>query len=985
MDIKSHQKNIMKNHAGLLTAAILLILYNGLIFSQNVTRGPYLQIGTPHSIIVKWRTDIFTDSQVKIGNSPGNLDMTFDNLLSTTEHEVLVDGLAPDTEYYYSIGSSESMLAGNDSSYFFLTSPQTGTDKPTRIWVLGDSGTKDDSARAVRDAYYNFTGERHTDLWLMLGDNAYDNGTDGEYQKAVFENMYENMLRKSVLWPTLGNHDDNTSSTPGPNPYFDIFTLPTNGEAGGVASAAEAYYSFDYGNIHFVVLNSTTSSFGNANSAMRTWLEEDVLLNDKLWTIAFWHHPPYSKGSHDSDAEGLSIMMRENALPILESAGVDLVLTGHSHSYERSYLINGHYGKSNTFAESMKIDAGDGRPNGDGIYEKDVAESMANKGTVYIVSGSSGVARVQGNLDHPAMVTSFSQLGSLVLDIDRNLLQAKFIDDKGNIDEYFTIKKNGPPQISISPQLHNFGEVFVDSGKTQNFVIENTGTSVLNISNIFFAGGDSLAFNLEMFALPDSLEPNALLQFTVTFLPDSSGQKSTTMRLESNDPTQSSLDVNLLGTALLLPPQISVSPEFHDFGEVIVDSIATQIFVINNSGGTPLHLTQIHLIDNDSLQFNLDTLALPDTLEPDSSLQFKVIFLPDSSGQKSTTMRLESNDPAQSSLDVNLLGTALLLPPQISVSPEFHDFGEVIVDSIATQILVINNSGGTPLHLTQIHLIDNDSLQFNLDTLSLPDTLEPDSSLQFKVIFKPTLPGAWSAVLQIKSNDSGNGKLSVDLSGTALMLPPIISITPDFINFGNVIIDSTEAQNFTIWNTGGSGLLLSSIQFLGADSNNFYVDSFVVPSEIAVNDSQNVIINFKPKSEGVMTVNLRIGNNDIAQNPAIITLEGTGVKPLPVNVDNSEQDIFPDEVSLSQNYPNPFNNETQIEYAIPEPARVRIIIYNVMGQKVRLLVDEMQEPGYKRINWDGRSDNGSLIVSGVYFFKMEVNNTKLVQKILLQK
>ena len=75
---------------------------------------------------------------------------------------------------------------------------------------------------------------------------------------------------------------------------------------------------------------------------MMTWLEADLQNNDKLWVIAFWHHPPYSKGSHDSDTEGKLIDMREIVLPLVEQYGADLVLSGHSHSYERSYLIDGH-------------------------------------------------------------------------------------------------------------------------------------------------------------------------------------------------------------------------------------------------------------------------------------------------------------------------------------------------------------------------------------------------------------------------------------------------------------------------------------------------------------------------------------------------------------------------------------------------------------------------------------------------------------------
>src|SRR4029450_1136767 len=112
-------------------------------------------------------------------------------------------------------------------------------------------------------------------------------------------------------------------------PYYDIFTLPRNAEAGGVASGTEAYYSFDYGNIHFICLDSFDTP-RSATGAMAQWLQRDLADTTQDGIIAFWHHPPYSKGSHDSDTQTPLIEMRQNFLPILEAGGVDLVLSGHS-------------------------------------------------------------------------------------------------------------------------------------------------------------------------------------------------------------------------------------------------------------------------------------------------------------------------------------------------------------------------------------------------------------------------------------------------------------------------------------------------------------------------------------------------------------------------------------------------------------------------------------------------------------------------------
>lgn len=441
----------MNQRAKIASLAILLtaIFVGTDAFSQRVVRGPYLQVGTPNSAVIRWRTDVATDSRVRFGTSLNNLNLFAESSNSTIEHEIKIDGLSAETKYFYSVGTSSQVLAGETDEHFVITSPQPGTPKPTRVWLLGDAGTKNSSQRAVRDAYYNFTGSRHTDLVLLLGDNAYNNGEDNEFQFALFENMYEKMLCKSVTWATRGNHDRGPRS--GSNwtnggAYYGIFTLPTNGEAGGLPSGTEAYYSFDYGNIHFICLESTSGDLRADNSPQWTWLEEDLAANDQDWTIAFWHHPPYSKGSHNSDSESELGEMRERAVSRLEDAGVDAVFTGHSHSYERSYLLDGHYGKSGTVNSSMILNNGSGREDGSGAYKKSTLGSAPHEGAVYVVAGSSGKTS-GGSLNHPAMFTSLDELGSVVLDIAGNRLDAKFIDDNGQVRDYFTIIKGVPTAV----------------------------------------------------------------------------------------------------------------------------------------------------------------------------------------------------------------------------------------------------------------------------------------------------------------------------------------------------------------------------------------------------------------------------------------------------------------------------------------------------------------------------------------------------------
>jgi len=412
-----------------------------------LTRGPYLQIGTPTSLIVRWRTDLAGSSRVLYGTNLAALNGAAGDAASTTEHVVQLSGLQPNTKYYYSIGTSFQTVAGGPE-FYFITGPTNG--KATRIWVTGDTRAGDMNQAAVRDAYYQHAGSRYTDLWLMLGDYS-PAGADEEMSACLFD-FYPEMLRQTVVWPCIGNHESRDI-------YLQNFTLPTQGEAGGVASGTELYYSFNYGNIHFLVLDPVTSDL-SVGGDMYNWAAADLDANSSDWLIAFFHYPPYSKGGHDSDSEQGMIDVRQNFGPLLESFGVDLVLTGHSHTYERSKMLDSFYGYSWEMQPENILNSGSGRIDDAGAYVKSPGLN-AHEGTVYVVAGSSGLTS-GGSLDHPAMYLSENAMGSLILDINGNVLQATFLRKTGVIDDYFTIVKGSLPEtIRISQILAENGAITV--------------------------------------------------------------------------------------------------------------------------------------------------------------------------------------------------------------------------------------------------------------------------------------------------------------------------------------------------------------------------------------------------------------------------------------------------------------------------------------------------------------------------------------------
>ncbi|HMJ64017.1 MAG TPA: metallophosphoesterase family protein [Candidatus Binatia bacterium] len=537
----------------------------------TIVRGPYLQLGTTNSMVVRWRTDLPARNVASYGTSPNRLTRTARSNGIFTEHAVQFTNLTPATKYYYLIGPVDTPLlvrvtndvafvtstnskiyvnkpgtrqqiavsnkdtfifrrdkkrfivsdldktftanttnsslvvnttntavlltisnnmivvttsnhvtwldggppsksarnagrnflvgttnfirTGADSNTFFVTHPPIGKPVPTRVWVLGDPGTRKKAERDVRDAYYKWTGDRPTDFWLMLGDNAYTTGKDAEYQGAIFQ-VFDAMLRRSVLWPALGNHDAGSANSPIQfGVYYDIFTLPAQAQAGGVMSGSEAYYSFDYANIHVVCIDSSDSDWAR-NGLMLRWLETDLKANKQDWLIAYCHHPPYTRGSHNSDndrdSEGRMRMMREVVAPMLEEHGLDLMLSGHSHAYERSYLLDGFYGRSTNINDTVHFKSRkDGHQDGTGIYVKPTRGPAPHEGAIYVVAGSSGQTS-GGRLTHPVNFLSLNVLGSLVLDFDGPRLDATFIDDKAAVRDRFTIVKGAEPATATT-------------------------------------------------------------------------------------------------------------------------------------------------------------------------------------------------------------------------------------------------------------------------------------------------------------------------------------------------------------------------------------------------------------------------------------------------------------------------------------------------------------------------------------------------------
>ena len=459
--------NCFTKSALLLFSAVIVSPYS---FSQVIIiRGPYLQIGSETAINIRWRTNIATDSRVEIGTEFGDYPIIVDSVNATTDHEVRVTGLTPDTKYYYRIGTTTGYLQGTVNN-FFTTVPPANTTRKIRIAAFGDCGNNSLNNRTNSlTQYRNYIasiGIDAADAWLLLGDNAYDGDTDASYTEDFFTPYATSLLPNHKLFPAPGNHDySNLSRTSRTIPYYQVFTMPKAAECGGVASGTEAYYSFDIGNVHFLSLDSHGEEANAPNTRIYdtlgsqvTWVKQDLAANTKKWVIAYWHHPPYTKGSHNSDTETELVNIRNNFIRILERYGVDLIICGHSHVYERSKLIKGHYGLEATYSDAAyAVNASSGKYIDNTSCPYITTTGTENHGTVYVVSGSAGSLSggALAGFPHDATPYAFDEGGIFYFEVDDNRLDAKFIRANPDathpvIADQFTIFQNVDATITYS-------------------------------------------------------------------------------------------------------------------------------------------------------------------------------------------------------------------------------------------------------------------------------------------------------------------------------------------------------------------------------------------------------------------------------------------------------------------------------------------------------------------------------------------------------
>lgn len=401
-------------------------------------------------------------------------------------------GLQYDAAYEYRVQhwSDQKLLQVFSSP--FQTRLAAGSTKPFSFVAYGDSGYAPtiDQFRSVQARINSLDQVSPLAFSMLLGDNSYGSAGYRSGSHAALDTRFVSSLTpEASLWNSshidyaaYGNHDIYTEAGAPTEASFSS-PIPVAGST-SVASAPagerpEHTFSFDYGNVHIASFDSNSLNDSTRLNNQLTWLEADMAASRAQWKIVVLHHPV--AGSPDK-SESPAGNYYQQVVPRLRAANVDLLLSGHSHTYHQSYPLLGHSNGVATFVLDQ-----------DGVYDK-------GAGLIQLVVGTGGVPLSPGSFsDKPYIRAGFSSSTTVLaepgfsrIDVTPDNLIVRYIAaDDGAILSSFTIQSTittlQPVTLNVAPTT-----VTEDGAANLIYTFSRTGATNNPLTVNYTVGGTAI-------------------------------------------------------------------------------------------------------------------------------------------------------------------------------------------------------------------------------------------------------------------------------------------------------------------------------------------------------------------------------------------------------------------------------------------------------------------------------------------------------------
>ncbi len=924
----------IKPRAFFRMGAIMLIgmmSFISLLYSQTIRKGPYLIYrGDNTSMQVLWQTDMTSSDTINWGTDRtyGMGSAVSDPYESDYQHAYIITGLTPGAKYYYRVKIGSATYDGS-----FYAAPD-GSQTHVRFLAYGDTRTNtsihNQAADSILTAATN--DESYHTFVLSVGDLVYHGDQESYWTNEFFNRSYtyiQDMVANLPFQACIGNHEETGTLFQKYFPYPDV---------------AGRYWSFNYGPVHFAVVDQYTSYI--PGSAQYQWLENDLASSTKPWKIIYLHEPGWSAYGTGGHANNTSV--QQYIEPLCEKYNVPLVIAGHNHYYARARVVG-----------------------------------TTGKVVQHVTTGGGGAPLDVPNLSQPNIVTATSAYHYCKVDVQSDTtLTFTAISIADSVIDQFTITQiltTVTLTTDVNPSVYgqqvlltaalSGGESLFTGTVTLKEGSATIGTSPVNSSGIA---------TFPISSLTSGVHPlTAMYSGDVNHLVGASSMLSQTVnKAATSAAIASSLNPSVYGDTVCLTATVTVtapaaglptgSVTFTDSGQelgTVALNTSRQAVFATASLAAGIHSIVAHYGGDG----NFDTSS--------SSVFSDTVLVPLPSTIHAFAGPHGSIYPA---------GDIVVAPGDtqyFSITPEPNYW----VDSILVDgIFAGSDTNYTFRHVSRDHTI---SATFRENYVVRRDVVRGWNLLSLPVGVrdgrKATLfPTATSGAFAYEGTYTVCDTL-VNGAGYWVQFP-----YPQSIAIGGKISNYDSAYVHAGWNLIGSITVPIPVASIGSDPPGLQTSAF-----FGYSGSYGTVDSILPGKAYWTKVNLpgklilssAPAGNAAARVEALATADGPPLPP--TGIEETTGEALPGEYALDQAYPNPFNPTTVLTYRLPAASRVSIKVYNLLGQMVGTLKDEIENAGYKQILW-----NASSFGSGVYFCRIEaaplVEPTKTftsVKKLVLMK
>ncbi|MFB6296507.1 MAG: choice-of-anchor D domain-containing protein, partial [Halobacteriales archaeon] len=423
--------------------------------------------------------------------------------------------------------------------------------------------------------------------------------------------------------------------------------------------------------------------------------------------------------------------------------------------------------------------------------------------------------------------------------------------------------------LRASTREVSFFSVAVGTNATKRLAVTNEGGLPATVSAVRVTGPDAGAFTLVSGDASGTIGTNEGVDLAVRFSPDSPGEKTAVLRVESDDAGVEDIAIPLSGAGAT--GRINASTDSVDFGTVAAGTLATANVTVTNDGFASLSIEGASISGDGAFT----VLAGGDAeIVPGEEHLITVGFRPESAGPASATLEIASDDPGQGTLTVSLAGQGAV--PDATLSTTALAYGASPTNSSTTRTVTVRNGGNATLVLSGTRLGGESPGAFAVVSSGGTTSLAPGESREISVAFAPAATGQQNATLSIPSNDP-EGALNVSLSGTGERSN--IAVSPSAVAFGNVRVGETGDARISVQNDGSQPLDLTGIAIAGANASAFTLAGDTGTGTLAPGANRTFAVRFSPSAIGSRTATVEITSDDPDTPTVEVSLGGTGVQP----------------------------------------------------------------------------------------------------------